>query len=110
MKPGRRKECQSGIEPAQRREPTVEHGNVIKDVQYCSRRLYGEGGNWEQCFLIGARAEDGAESPGCSIRKYRNDHSISLSHGRLRADLPNIEIPAEGRIWRQRKGTLTYPT
>ena len=39
MKPGRRKECQGGIDPAKRREPTVEHGNVIKDVQYCSRRL-----------------------------------------------------------------------
>ena len=31
-----------GIEPAQRREPTVEHGNVVKDVQYCSRRLEGD--------------------------------------------------------------------
>lgn len=42
MKPGRRKECQGGIEPAQRREPTVKHGNVIKNVQYCSRRLEGD--------------------------------------------------------------------
>ena len=39
MKPGRRKESQGEIEPAQRRESTVEQGNVIKDVQYCSRRL-----------------------------------------------------------------------
>lgn len=34
-------------------------------------------------------------------RKYRNDHSISLSSGKLRADLPKIKIPAEGRTWRQ---------
>jgi hypothetical protein len=42
MKPGRRKECQGGIEPARGREPTVEHRNVIKDVQYCSRCLEGD--------------------------------------------------------------------
>jgi hypothetical protein len=35
-------------------------------------------------------------------RKYRNDHSIPPSSGKLRADLPKIEIPAQGRTWRQR--------
>ena len=40
-------------------------------------------------------------------RKYRNDHSIPPSSGKLRADLPKIEIPAQGRTWRQR---YAHPT
>src|SRR5579859_1287228 len=39
--------------------------------------------------------------------KYRNDHSISLSSDKLQADSPKIEIPAEGRTWRQRYVSYT---
>jgi uncharacterized membrane protein YeaQ/YmgE (transglycosylase-associated protein family) len=51
----------------------------------------------EQCFRIGCRAADSAESPGVKSQVYRNDLSISLRSGNIRSDLPKSRIPAEGR-------------